>query len=53
MKQALKSYAEKLMKRTHQAVKQYQQAQSHQEGLSIAKQNMLYGRYLIDMNDAI
>ena len=53
MKKAMKTYAEKLMKRSHKAVKLYQQAQSHKKGLTIVQRNMLYGQYLIDMDDAI
>ena len=53
MKQAMKAYVEKLMIRTHAAVKKYQLAQESNKNQPIAQQNMLYGRYLIDMNEAL
>ena len=53
MKQAMKAYAEKLMMKTHAAVKKYQLAQESHKNQPIAQQNMLYGRYLIDMNEAL
>ena len=53
MKQSMKAYAEKLMIRTHAAVKKYQLAQESNKNQPISQQNMLYGRYLIDINEAL
>ena len=53
MKQAMKTYAEKLMMKTHAAVKKYQLAKESNKNQPIAQQNMLYGRYLVDINEAL
>ena len=53
MKQAMKTYAEKLMMRTHAAVKKYQLAQEMHKEEPLVHQNMLDSRYLIDMNEAL
>lgn len=53
MKQAMKTYAEKLMKRTHKAVMIYQQELAKKQELPLAQRNMLYGNYLLDINDAL
>lgn len=53
MKQSMKAYAEKLMMKAHAAVEKYQSAQESHKSQPFAQQNMLYGRYLIDMNDAL
>lgn len=53
MKHVMKAYAEKLMIKTHAAVKKYQLAQEMHKGEPIVRQNMLYGQYLIDMNEAL
>ena len=53
MKNAMKTYAEKLMAQAFQSVKNYQQAMNGQKDLPPARKNMLYGRYLADMDEAI
>lgn len=53
MKNAMKTYAEKLMAQAFQSVKNYQQAMNGQKDLPPARKNMLYGRYLTDMDEAI
>ena len=53
MKQSMKAYAEKLMMKAHAAVEKYQSAQEMHKEEPIVRQNMLYGQYLIDMNEAL
>ncbi len=53
MKNAMKIYAEKLMAQALQTVKTYQQAMRGQKDLPPVRKNMLYGRYLTDMDEAI
>jgi hypothetical protein len=53
MKQSMKAYAEKLMMKAHAAVEKYQSAQESHKSQSIAQQNMLYGSYLIDINETL
>lgn len=53
MKQAMKAYAEKLMMKAHAAVEKYQSAQESHKSQPFAQQNMLYGSYLIDINETL
>ncbi len=46
-------WAEKMMLKAHKAVQRYQSAMENQQTVSVAKRNMLYGRYLKDMDEAI
>lgn len=49
----MKNLAEKMMARTHEAVMLYQQELAKKPELPLAQRNMLYGKYLPDINDAL
>lgn len=53
MKKAMKILAEKMMARTHKAVKNYQLELQKKQDMTPARWNMLYGKYLPDMDEAI
>jgi thiaminase len=53
MKDAMNKLAKKMMTRTHKAVKRYQQALDKNQNLPPAQKNMLYGKYLLDIDDAL
>ena len=53
MKKAMKILAEKMMARTHKAVKIYQLELRKKQDMTPARWNMLYGKYLPDMDEAI
>ena len=53
MKKTMKILAEKMMARTHKAVKIYQLELQKKQDMTPARWNMLYGKYLPDMDDAI
>ena len=53
MKKAMKILAEKMMARTHKAVKNYQLESRKKQDMTPARWNMLYGKYLLDMDEAI
>ena len=53
MKKAMKIWAEKMMARTHKAVKIYQLELRKKQDMTLARWNMLYGKYLLDMDEAI
>ncbi|SDZ73322.1 hypothetical protein SAMN05660648_00146 [Selenomonas ruminantium] len=53
MKKAMKILAEKMMARTHKAVKNYQLELQKKQDMAPAWWNMLYGKYLPDMDEAI
>ena len=53
MKKAMKILAEKMMARTHKAVKIYQLELQKKQDMTPARWNMLYGKYLPDMDEAI
>ena len=53
MKKAMKIFAEKMMARTHKAVKIYQLESQKKQDMTPAQWNMLYGKYLLDMDEAI
>ena len=53
MKKAMKILAEKMMARTHKAVKIYQLESRKRQEMTPARWNMLYGKYLLDMDEAI
>ena len=49
----MKNLAEKMMARTHEAVMVYQQELAKKQELPLAERNMLYGKYLLDVNEAL
>ena len=53
MEKAMKIWAEKMMARTHKAVKIYQLESQKKQDMTPARWNMLYGKYLPDMDEAI
>ena len=53
METAMKIWVEKMMARTHKAVKIYQQESQKKQDMTPAQWNMLYGKYLLDMDEAI
>ena len=53
MKKAMKILAEKMMARTHKAIKIYQLELRKKQDMTPARWNMLYGKYLLDMDEAI
>ena len=53
MKKAMKILVEKMMARTHKAVKIYQLELQKKQDMTPAQWNMLYGKYLLDMDEAI
>jgi len=53
MKDAMNKLAKKMMTRTHKAVKRYQQALAKNQNLPPAQKNMLYGKYLLDIDDTL
>ena len=53
MKKAMKIFAEKMMARTNRAVKIYQLESRKKQDMTPARWNMLYGKYLPDMDEAI
>ena len=53
MEKAMKSWAAKMMARTHKAVKIYQLESQKKQDMTPAQWNMLYGKYLLDMDEAI
>ena len=53
MEKAMKSWAEKMMARTHKAVKNYQLESQKKQDMTPARWNMLYGKYLLDMDEAV
>ena len=53
MEKAMKSWAEKMMARTYKAVKIYQLESQKKQDMTPAQWNMLYGKYLLDMDEAI
>jgi len=53
MEKAMKIWAEKKMARTHKAVKIYQLESQKKQDMTPAQWNMLYGKYLLDMDEAI
>jgi thiaminase len=53
MKKAMKILVEKMMARTHKAVKIYQLELQKKQDMTPARWNMLYGKYLLDMDEAI
>ena len=53
MKKAMKFRAEMMMARTHKAVKIYQLELQKKQDMTPARWNMLYGKYLPDMDEAI
>ena len=53
METAMKIWAEKMMARTHKAVKIYQLESQKKQDMTPAQWNMLYGKYLLDMDEAI
>ena len=53
MEKAMKIWAEKMMARTHKAVKIYQLESQKKQDMPPAQWNMLYGKYLLDMDEAI
>lgn len=53
MKKAMMNWADKMMMKAHKAVSRYQAALQQEKDMSPAEKNMLYGRYLKDMNEAI
>lgn len=53
MKKAMKILAEKMMARTHRAVKIYQLESRKKQDMTPARWNMLYGKYLLDIDEAI
>ena len=53
MEKAMKILAEKMMARTHKAVKIYQLELRKKQDMTPARWNMLYGKYLLDMDEAI
>ena len=53
MKKTMKILAEKMMARTHKTVKNYQLELQKKQDMTPARWNMLYGKYLLDMDEAI
>ena len=53
IEKAMKIWAEKMMARTHKAVKIYQLESQKKQDMTPAQWNMLYGKYLLDMDEAI
>lgn len=53
MKKAMKILADKMMARTHKAVKIYQLESRKKQDMTPARWNMLYGKYLLDIDEAI
>ena len=53
MKKVMMNWAEKMMMQAHKDVSRYQAAMQQKKDMSLAEKNMLYGRYLKDMNEAI
>lgn len=53
MKKVMMNWEEKMMMQAHKAANRYQAAMQQKKDMSLAEKNMLYGRYLKDMNEAI
>lgn len=53
MKKEMMNWAAKMMMQAHKDVIRYQAVLQQKKGMPPAKKNMLYGRYLKDMNEAI
>ena len=53
MKKAMMNWAEKMMLAAHKAANRYQAAMQQEKALPLAKKNMLYGRYLKDMDEVL
>lgn len=53
MKKEMMDWAAKMMMQAHKDVIRYQAVLQQKKGMPPAKKNMLYGRYLKDMNEAI
>lgn len=53
MKKETMNWADRIMMMAHKAVIRYQAALKQEEDMPLAKKNMLYGRYLKDIDDAL
>lgn len=53
MKKTTMSWADRMMMKAHKAAARYQAAMRKEKNMPLARKNMLYGRYLKDMDEAI
>ena len=53
MKKAMMNWADKMMMMAHKAVRRYQAASQEEKDMPPAKKNMLYRRYLKDMDEVL
>lgn len=53
MKKEMMNWANKMMTKAHKAANRYMAAMQQEKDMPLAKKNMLYGRYLKDMDEAL